>query len=86
MDPITWIIIYVVILIVAIAAAILLTPSPPSTATNSPAADPRAPMANPGDPIPVVFGTYVLKQPNVVDYGDLRSDPIYSDQASGGKK
>jgi hypothetical protein len=42
------------------------------------------PMASQDAPIPVLFGTRVLSQPNVVWWGDVRVVPI--SRKSGGKK
>mgnify|MGYP001769701133 FL=1 len=42
-----------------------------------------APTADEGRPVPVVFGTVLVKSANVVWYGDLRTTPIKS---KGGKK
>lgn len=42
-----------------------------------------APTADEGRPVPVVFGTVLVKGVNVVWYGDLRTTPIKS---KGGKK
>lgn len=42
------------------------------------------PMASQDAPIPVLFGTRVLSQPNVVWWGDVRVIPIR--KSSGGKK
>lgn len=41
------------------------------------------PMASSDAPIPVLFGTRLLSQPNVVWWGDVRIIPI---SKSGGKK
>ena len=41
------------------------------------------PTAEEGRPIPVVFGTMLLRGPNVVWAGDLKVDPI---RKKGGKK
>lgn len=41
-----------------------------------------APTAETGRAIPVVFGTVILKDPNIVWYGDLKTAPI----KKGGKK
>jgi hypothetical protein len=41
------------------------------------------PIASQDAPIPVLFGTRVLSQPNVVWWGDVTVDPIRRD---GGKK
>jgi hypothetical protein len=42
------------------------------------------PMASQDAPIPVVFGTRVLSQPNVVWWGDVSVTPIR--RSGGGKK
>jgi len=42
------------------------------------------PIASQDAPIPVLFGTRVLSQPNVVWYGDVQVQPIR--KSSGGKK
>lgn len=46
--------------------------------------DKDIPMASQDAPIPVLFGTRVLSQPNVVWWGDVRVIPIR--RSSGGKK
>lgn len=43
----------------------------------------QAPTAAEGGSIAVLFGTKVVKGPNVVWYGDLKTQPI---QGKGGKK
>lgn len=35
-----------------------------------------APTAEEGRPVPVLFGTRVMKAPNVVWYGDVGTEPI----------
>lgn len=72
---------YLIIFIVVLVAAIALAPKPPD---QKPATldDLQMPTAEPGRPIPVVFGTYLVKGVNVVWYGDLLSIPIKS---KGGK-
>lgn len=69
----------IVIYIVALIVAVALVPRPNSDA-QKPASlsDFEAPTAEPGRPIPVVFGTVLLKSPNVVWYGDLFYVPIYA--------
>jgi|GEM_PF-885802 len=44
------------------------------------------PMASHDAPIPVLFGTRVLSQPNVVWWGDVVVIPIRRSSSSGGKK
>lgn len=43
----------------------------------------EVPTAAEGRPIPVAFGTVLVRDPNIVWYGDLATKPILSD---GGKK
>lgn len=45
--------------------------------------DKDVPLAEPGKPIPVLFGTRLLSGQNVVWYGDVRIVPI---KKKGGKK
>lgn len=42
------------------------------------------PIASESTPIPVVFGTVILSQPNVVWWGDVKTEEIRSE--GGGKK
>lgn len=70
-----------ILFIIAVAAVVLLTPGPPQAKPAS-LDDFNLPTAEPGRPIPVVFGTVLCKAPNIVWYGDLRSTPI---KAKGGK-
>ena len=73
---------YLVVIIVAALVSVALAPKPPEP---KPAAlsDIDAPTAEEGRPIPVVFGTVLLRGANVVGYGDLEADPI---KKKGGKK
>jgi len=74
-----WIVI--AILAIAVVAAIALGPKPPQA--PDPALDEiDIPSADEGKPIPVVFGTMVVKSPNVVWYGDISYEPV---KVSGGK-
>ena len=68
-----------------IIATIIQTLLAPKPVKPKPAAlsDFDVPTADAGRPIPVVFGTVLVKGPNVVWFGDLRSTPIKS---GGGKK
>jgi len=70
-----------VIAAVIAVAAILLMPKP---AEQKPASmkDIDIPTAEQGRPIPVVFGTYVIKSSNIVWWGDLGYKKI---KAKGGK-
>ena len=44
------------------------------------------PVAESGKPIPVLFGTRVIRQANVVWYGDVKTTEIRQSSGSGGKK
>lgn len=78
MDPLT----YFIVLVVTTAISIALAPKPPSPKPAS-LADFDVPTAEEGRPIPVVFGTKVIRGANVVWYGDLRTEAI---RKKGGKK
>lgn len=73
--------VFLIIFVVAAFAAMALAPK---QATPKPASleDFQLPTAEPGRPIPVVFGTVTVKSPNVVWYGDLASRPV---KTNGGK-
>jgi hypothetical protein len=67
---------------IALIASFVLRPKP----TVQPPAgleDIKAPTADDGRELPVVFGCRPVRGPNVVWYGDLRTTPIKS---KGGKK
>lgn len=72
-------VVQLIIFAVAIAASIALAPKPekPRPASLS---DFDAPTAEEGRSIPVVFGTVVVKSPNVTWFGDHRSEKV---RASG---
>lgn len=71
---------YVIVFIIALVVALAAAPRPaqPKAATLS---DIDLPTAEIGRAIPVVFGTVLLKSPNIVWYGDLG----YVAVKSGGK-
>jgi hypothetical protein len=62
----------------------LLTPKPPKPDTPQPG-NIEAPVASEGQPIPVLFGTRVIRQPNCVWYGDVMTTEIRK-SSGGGKK
>lgn len=66
---------YLVIFSASLYAINALTPKPP---TERPASlkDIDIPTAEPGRPIPVIFGTVKLTGVNIVWYGDLASSPV----------
>jgi len=68
--------------IISLAVSYALRPKPQ---TQPPAGlnDIKAPTADDGREIPVLFGCKPVRGPNVVWYGDLKTTPIKS---KGGKK
>lgn len=63
------IIFYLIIIILAVVYASSAKPPEVKPATLG---DMEVPTAEEGRAIPVVFGTVLLKSPNIVWYGDLR--------------
>lgn len=64
----------IVMMIVSSALQALTQPKPQDAARGTL----NVPTAQEGDPIPVVFGTVLLKQPNVIWYGNPSTTPIYA--------
>jgi hypothetical protein len=75
-------IVQAVIMIIAIIVAVALAPKPPQPKPNA-LADFDAPTAEEGKPYCKVFGEAVIRDPNVIWYGDLSSEAI---RKKGGKK
>lgn len=73
---------YLVVMVVAALVSQALAPKPPEPKPAS-LSDVDVPTAEEGRPIPVVFGSVLLRGANVVWYGDLEADPI---KKRGGKK
>ena len=73
--------VYLVVAVVVAVVAVAMAPRAPEPPPAS-LRDIEAPTAEEGRPIPVVFGTYVVKSPNIVWYGDLAYRKIKS---KGGK-
>lgn len=71
-----------VVLVVSALISSALAPKPPTPKPAS-LSDVDVPTAEEGRPIPVVFGSVLLRGPNVVWYGDLAAEPI---KKKGGKK
>lgn len=71
-----------VIMIVAIIVAVALAPKPPQPKPAA-LAEFDAPTAEEGKPFSKVFGQCWVRDPNVIWYGDLSSEPI---RKKGGKK
>lgn len=70
--------IYLIVFAVSAYAIKALTPKPPVPKPDS-LKDIEVPTAEAGRPIPVAYGTVMIKSPNVVWYGDLDTSPIKSD-------
>lgn len=65
--------------LVATVALSLLFPNPQAEQVRIQKLDPHNfPRANAADPVPVIFGTVLLKSPNTIWYGDFYADPQYS--------
>lgn len=72
----------VAVFVVSLAIAIAFAPKPENA--KPPGIDEiKAPTAEEGREIPVLFGTKDMRSPNVVWYGDIRLVPI---KKKGGKK
>lgn len=73
---------YVAVFVVALVVSYNTVPKPQS-AKPAGLGDFNVPTAEEGREIPVLFGTRDIAGPNVVWYGDLRTDAI---RKKGGKK
>jgi hypothetical protein len=76
-----WVILYVAMTIVS---ALLAPRQKPQNAKPGTLGDKDMPIASQSTPVPVIFGTVHLTQPNVVWWGDLALSPIR--KSTGGKK
>lgn len=72
---------YLVIYIISMIVVRALTPKPKGPAPGD--IKDNIPTAEAGREIPVLFGTRIIGQPNVVWWGDVKTKAIKS---SGGKK
>jgi hypothetical protein len=73
---------YVIAFFVALVAAVSMIPKPQSVPPAG-LGDIKAPTAEEGREIPVLFGTREIEGPNIVWYGDLTTVAI---KKKGGKK
>jgi hypothetical protein len=73
---------YLIVWVVTAVLSALLAPRPKTT-TPKPG-QVEAPVAASDGAIPVLFGTRMIKQPNCVWFGDVRTTPIRV--KGGGKK
>lgn len=69
--------------VVLTVVSYLLQPKPQSPATPVPG-EMDGPTVDSSSPVPVLFGTRLMKQPNCVWYGDIGTTPIV--KCGGGKK
>jgi len=72
---------YLAVLVLAIVAVRVLAPKPQTPPPGDISS--QMPTAEAGREIPVLFGTRIIGQPNVVWWGDITTKKIKS---SGGKK
>ncbi len=75
----------ILVWVVTTVIGALLSPRPPKPASVSPR-NVDVPVAEQGKPIPVLFGTRVIRQANCVWYGDIKTTEIRQTSGSGGKK
>ena len=80
-----WLAVQLVLMIVSTAISMSMAPDAP-TNPNAEAGKLETPTAEEGSPIPVIFGTVIVKRSNVVWYGDSLVTDIVVDSGSGGKK
>jgi hypothetical protein len=73
---------YIAVLLIATYVAYALAPKPPQPKPAS-LEDFDIPTAEEGRPLPMIFGTVLVRGPNVIWYGDLGTEPIKS---KSGKK
>lgn len=78
-------VVQLVLMVVSVAISMANQPDAPQT-PNAEAGKLETPTAEEGSSIPVVFGTVVVKQSNVVWYGDPKVVDIVVNAGSGGKK
>ena len=72
------VIIQIALMVISTILQLILAPKP-VIPKLSPKEMGEVPIAERGAPIPVVFGTRYVRQPNVVWYGDVQSIPITKD-------
>lgn len=75
----------IIVWVVTTVIGSLLAPRPPRPKAPAPG-NLEVPVAESGKPIPVLFGTRVISQANVVWYGDVKTTEIRQSSGGGGKK
>lgn len=68
---------YIAVLLIASYVAYALAPKPPKPKPAS-LSDFDIPTAEEGRPLPMIFGTHLVRGPNVIWYGDLGTEAIKS--------
>lgn len=68
---------YLVVFIASIAVSYALAPKPPTPQPSS-LSDLNVPTAQTGKGIKMIYGTCRIQDPNIVWYGDLRTQAIKS--------
>lgn len=75
-------IIYIVVMVIATVLSVVLRPKP-NIPQLLPGQVDNVPVAEEGKPIPVIFGTRYVRQPNVVWWGKVRPVPIVKELSGG---
>jgi len=78
-----WWIAYFVVIIISAVLAIVLAPKPSIPAVSAGDLQ-NIPVVEQGKPIPVLFGTRFIMQPNVIWWGGAFNTPIRKEMGSGG--
>lgn len=76
MDPITWVYLIVLVLVLILSVAMMAKPKsdkPPSLG------DFGVPTVQDGRDVMMIGGTVWIDDPNVINYGNLRTRPITAD-------
>ena len=73
----------IVAMVVIAVLQYMLRPKP-QTPITPPPGDVEGTTVDSASPVPVLFGTRLMKQPNCIWYGDIGTTPIIN--CSGGKK
>lgn len=75
MDPVTWI--YLIVMLIVLIASVALMPKPKSAPPPA-LGDYQVPTADDGRDVGMIFGTVWIDDPNIINYGQLTTRPIYA--------